>query len=198
MSKVQPEAEADAQSAGQSQAQSAGLHDTRSSVQSLASSGDAQCQAESAEQLSQAPQDSGESDAPQHLQSATRFPPQSHKAAFRHLSPPSSALRHSVNSGRQRRYGSPRTEAPAGCQFGSANPSSDGRTVVVNGFTKGVSGTEARQQALDACAPFGQVSYCWLRKGKSSCWFSIVQFAEVSLYKLPAPGLAVAVQSAAL
>jgi len=63
--------------------------------------------------------------------------------------------------------------------MGFANPTSDGRTVVVTGFRKGMAGPEAKQMALGLCAQFGGISACWLRKGKSSCWFVIVHFTEV-------------------
>jgi len=47
-----------------------------------------------------------------------------------------------------------------------------------------MAGPEAKQRAMDMCAQFGGVSACWLRKGKSSCWFVIVRFTEVIPFSL--------------
>lgn len=155
-------------------------------AQSWADLPEQQHQAAALEQPSKAPQDSGDSDPPQPTRRAPR--------AFRH--PPSSTSRQPSASqsaasqptaagqafltGQGRRHGSPSTSVNSGQPPGYTNPSSDGRTVVVSGFRKGSAGPQAKQQTLDMCAQFGDVSCCWLRKGKSSCWFTIVQFAEVS------------------
>ena len=63
---------------------------------------------------------------------------------------------------------------------GFLGPASDGRTVVVSGLRKDLAGPEAKQKTVEFCKQYGEVSCCWLRKGKSSYWFAIVQFAEVS------------------
>ena len=60
-----------------------------------------------------------------------------------------------------------------------SGPASDGRTVVLNGLKMDTAGAGAKQQATEFCRQFGDVNCCWLRKGKSSYWFAIVQFAEV-------------------
>lgn len=140
------------------------------------------------EQPRKAPQDSGDSDPPQPLRKgprASKHPltvpvgqPPASQSAFQSATPPV------VIIGQRRRHGSPSTSSYSGQPSGFANPSSDGRTVVVSGFKKGAAGPQARQQTLDMCAQFGDVSCCWLRKGKSSCWFTIVQFAQVSLRML--------------
>ena len=59
------------------------------------------------------------------------------------------------------------------------SPASDGKTVVVNGFRRGLTGPGTKQQVTDICQQHGDISCCWLRKGKSGFWFAIVQFAEV-------------------
>lgn len=140
--------------------------------------------AASLEQPSKAPQDSGDSGPLQPLREgprASRHPltaPMGQPPASQSAS--QSATQPVVIMGQYRRHGSPSTSAYSGQPSGFANPSSDGRTVVVSGFRKGAAGPQARQQTLDMCGQFGDVSCCWLRKGKSSCWFTIVQFAEVS------------------
>lgn len=65
----------------------------------------------------------------------------------------------------------------------TASPCSNGRSVVINGFKKGMPGFEAKERALAACKHFGAVSLTWLRKGKTGCWFVIAQFEKVSLAK---------------
>lgn len=174
------------QRAAQAEAQSTAQSDAQCEAQSWSGLPEQQHQAASLELPSRAPQDSGDSgDPPQPTLRAPR--------AFRH--PPTASLRQPppslpvasqsaaagqvVITGHGRMHGSPGRSAYCGQPPGFASPSSDGRTVVVSGFGKGSSGPQAKQQTLDMCAEFGDVSCCWLRKGRSS-WFSIVQFADVS------------------
>lgn len=63
----------------------------------------------------------------------------------------------------------------------TANPCSDGRSIVISGFKRGIAGFEAKERALAACKPFGAVGSSWVRKGRTGCWFVIAQFDEVSL-----------------
>ena len=180
-------AQAEAQSAAHAEAlQSSAESGAQCEAQSWSDLPEQQRQAVSQEQPSQAPQDSGDSDPPQ--------PPRRAPRAFRHpptasgRQPPaplpvasqSAAAGQVVITGQGRQQDSPGRSAYYGQHPGFANPSSDGRTVVVSGFRKGSSGPQAKQQTLDMCAEFGDVSCCWLRKGRSCCWFSIVQFTDVS------------------
>lgn len=131
------------------------------------------------EQPSQAPQDSGDSES---SQTSWRGPKGSTRQAHVSSSGIQAVSRSSGAAGQggmAAAVNSPSTSASCQGPPGFANPSSDGRTVVVNGFRKGMAGPEARQKAMDMCMLYGQVSACWLRKGKSSCWFVIAQFAEV-------------------
>ena len=181
---AESEAQADAESG-----QDKPLSKAQSALQSGLQSGSMfpESQAESLEQPSQAPQDSGESDPPQAPSRASRGSRQPHMVSLRQSSASQSATRQLVTSRHNRRQDGASTSASPEYPPGLANPNSNGRTVVVSGFKKGMAGPEARQQTLDLCAQFGEVSCCWLRKGKSSCWFTIVQFAEVSLDGVLAP-----------
>ena len=137
---------------------------------------------DSVEQPSQAPQDSGDSEA---TQSTQRGPQGSTWQLLMSLlgNPAVNQPAGAVGADRGRAaVSSPSTSATSishPAPMGFANPTSDGRTVVVTGFRKGMAGPEAKQMALDLCAQFGGISACWLRKGKSSCWFVIVHFTEV-------------------
>ncbi|KAL3152433.1 hypothetical protein ABBQ32_001483 [Trebouxia sp. C0010 RCD-2024] len=175
-------AQAEASSAGDSAAQSEKQASMQFGGQSWSDDPELQGRVASLEQPSKAPQDSGDSDQPQPLHKgprASRHPLTAHVGQ-----PPASqstfqsATQPVVIMGQYRWHGSPSTSAYSGQPPGFANPSSDGRTVVVSGFRKGSAGPQARQQTLDMCGQFGDVSCCWLRKGKSSCWFTVVQFAE--------------------
>ena len=66
----------------------------------------------------------------------------------------------------------------------SANPCSDGRSVVISGFKKGTPGFEAKERALAVCKPLGAVTASWVRKGRTGCWFVIIQFEEVCLQSI--------------
>ena len=66
----------------------------------------------------------------------------------------------------------------------SANPCSDGRSVVISGFKKGTPGFEAKERALVVCKPLGPVTASWVRKGRTGCWFVIIQFEEVSVQNI--------------
>ena len=137
---------------------------------------------DSLEQLSQAPQDLGNSEATQSTQRGPQgftWQPLMSSLGNPAVNQPAGAVRADRGGAAD---SSPSTSAngtnhPA--PLGFANPTSDGRTVVVTGFRKGMAGPEAKQMALDMCAQFGGISACWLRKGKSSCWFVIVHFTEV-------------------
>ena len=137
---------------------------------------------DSPEQPSQAPQDSGDSEA---TQSTQRGPQGSTWQPLMSLlgSPAVNQPAGAVGADRGGAAdGSPSTSATSTSHpapLGFPNPTSDGRTVVVTGFRKGMAGPEAKQMALDMCAQFGGISACWLRKGKSSCWFVIIHFTEV-------------------
>lgn len=175
-----------AQPAASSASHSAAESERRSSVQFEAQSWcDVPVQqdlAASLEQPSKAPQDSGDSDTHQGpLRKGPRASRHAHTAPLRQLPASQSASQPVVIVGQCRRHASPSTSAYPGQPPGFTNPTSDGRTVVVSGFRKGAAGPQARQQTLDVCAQFGDVSCCWLRKGKSSCWFTVVQFAEVGM-----------------
>ena len=185
-STAQPTGRSTTSAAAQSEAQSGMQPGTQFEAQSWSNLPEQQRQAASLEQPSKAPQDSGDSDPPQLTRRAPRTLRQPPTVSSRQpsdsqsgASQPAAAGQASVR-GQGRRHGSPSTSAYSGHPPGFANPSSDGRTVVVSGFRKGSAGPQAKQLTLDLCAEFGDVSCCWLRKGKSSCWFSIVQFAEVS------------------
>ena len=185
------------QSAGQSTTPPAALSVAKSEAQSGAESGQGKAQsalqsgsmfpesqAESLEQPSKAPQDSGDSDPSLPSSRAPKGSRQPHTAPVHQSSASQSATRTLVTFGHSRQQDGAGTSASPGYPPGFANPSSNGRTVVINGFRKGMAGPEARQQTLDLCAYFGEVSCCWLRKGKSSCWFTIVQFVEVSSHDI--------------
>lgn len=64
---------------------------------------------------------------------------------------------------------------------GATNPCSNGRSVVISGFKKGMPGFEAKERALAACKPHGTVHDSWVRKGRTGCWFVVAQFDEVTL-----------------
>lgn len=178
--------ERSARPAAQSDAQSAVQSGAYCEAQSWSDLPEQQHQAAALEQPSKAPQDSGESDPLQPTRRAPRTFRHPLSASLRQPSASQSAASQPAAAGQAfitgqgRRHGSPSTSAHSGQPPGFANPSSDGRTVVVSGFRKGSGGPQAKQQTLDMCAEFGEVSCCWLRKGKSSCWFTIVRFAEVS------------------
>ena len=173
--------------AAQSEAQS-GMQSSEAQheAQSWSDPPEQQRQAASLEQPSKAPQDSGDSDPPQPTRRAPKAFRHPHTASSRQplasqsAAPLPAATGQAFVTGQGRRHGSPSTSACSGPPPGFANSSSDGKTVVVSGFRKGSAGPQAKQQTLDMCEEFGDVSCCWLRKGKSSCWFTIVQFAEVS------------------
>ena len=170
----------------QSEAQSGVQSGTQFEAQSWSDLPEQQRQAASLEQPSKAPQDSGDSDPPQPTRRAPRAFRQPPTMSSRRPSASQSAASQPAAAGQAfftvqgRRHGSPSTSAYSGHPPVFANPSSDGRTVVVSGFRKGSAGPQAKQQTMDMCAEYGDVSCCWLRKGKSSCWFTILQFAEVS------------------
>lgn len=138
---------------------------------------------DSPEQPSQAPRDSGDSEA---TQSTQRGPQGSTWQPLMSLlgSPAVNQPAGAVGADRGGAAdGSPSTSATSTSHpapLGFPNPTSDGRTVVVTGFRKGMAGPEAKQMALDMCAQFGGISACWLRKGKSSCWFVIIHFTEIT------------------
>ena len=173
-------------STAQSEAHSTLQSGPQSKVQSWYDLPEHQRQAASFEQPSKAPQDSGDSDPPLPIRRApraSRHPPTAplrQPSASQSPASQAAAAGQLVIMGQSRRHESPSKSVCSRYPPGSANPSSDGRTVVVSGFRKGSAGPQAKQQTLDMCAQFGDVSCCWLRKGRSSCWFSIVQFAEVS------------------
>ena len=185
-SAAQPTERSARPASAQCEAQSDAQSGTQCEAQSWADLPEQQHQAACPEQPSKAPQDSGDSDPPQPTRRAPRayrHPPTSSSrqtSASQSAASQPTAAGQAFFSGQGRRHGSPSTSANSGQPPGFANPSSDGRTVVVSGFRKGSAGPQAKQQTLDMCALFGDVSCCWLRKGKSSCWFTIVQFAEVS------------------
>ncbi|DBB10750.1 TPA: hypothetical protein ACH3X3_007239 [Trebouxia sp. C0006] len=137
---------------------------------------------DSVEQPSQAPQDSGDSEATQSTQrgpQGSTWQPLMSSLGNPAVNQPAGAV--GADRGRAA-VSSPSTSATSTSHpapMGFANPTSDGRTVVVTGFRKGMAGPEAKQMALGLCAQFGGISACWLRKGKSSCWFVIVHFTEV-------------------
>ena len=136
----------------------------------------------SLEQPSQAPQDSGDSEATQSIWrgpwGSTRQPLVS-SSGNPAANQPSGAVGADRGGAADSSPSTSATSTSHPAPLGFANPTSDGRTVVVTGFRKGMAGPEAKQMALDMCAQFGGISACWLRKGKSSCWFVIVHFTEV-------------------
>ncbi|DBB10751.1 TPA: hypothetical protein ACH3X3_007239 [Trebouxia sp. C0006] len=138
---------------------------------------------DSVEQPSQAPQDSGDSEATQSTQrgpQGSTWQPLMSSLGNPAVNQPAGAV--GADRGRAA-VSSPSTSATSTSHpapMGFANPTSDGRTVVVTGFRKGMAGPEAKQMALGLCAQFGGISACWLRKGKSSCWFVIVHFTEAA------------------
>ncbi len=142
---------------------------------------------DSLEQPSQAPQDSGDTEPTQSTQQgprgSTRQPLMAslgNPAAYQ----PSGAVGADRGGVADSSPSTSATSTSHPAPLGFANPTSDGRTVVVTGFRKGMAGPEAKQRAMDMCAQFGGVSACWLRKGKSSCWFVIVRFTEVIPFSL--------------
>lgn len=138
-------------------------------------------QNDSREQPSQAPQDSGDSDP-------SRPPRRRPRGSTRQPNLSLSGAAQSLSAGGHGAGHSPSTSATSSAYQGipdGANPASDGRTVVVSGIRKGMPGPEARQGVMELCAQHGEVTACWLRKGKSSSWFGIAQFAEVILSAPP-------------
>ena len=150
-------------------------------------------QADLMEQPSQAPQDSTDSEPTQPIRRRHRG--SAKQLCMSSLGNPAAAL-HSGAAGQDQCEAIGRS--PSTCTTnmshqappGFASPASDGRTVVVTGFNKGLAGPEARQRAVDLCSQHGETTACWLRKGKSSCWFIIVQYTEVSHQPHTLQGLA--------
>ena len=133
------------------------------------------CQADSPEEPSQAPQDSGESEFPH---PNWRGPRASRPPFTSLLGTPRAAARQG-NAGAAGNMsstaaGSLAQHVASGCLY----PVSDGRTVVVSGFRKGIAGPEAQQQATEMCLQHGHVKAFWFRRGRGSCYV-IAQFAEV-------------------
>ncbi|KAL0031516.1 hypothetical protein WJX77_004620 [Trebouxia sp. C0004] len=136
---------------------------------------------DSLEQPIQAPQDSGDFEASQSTQQgpwgSTRQPFMS-SLGNPAANQPSGAVGPNRGGAADSSPSTSATSTSHPAPLGFANPTSDGRTVVVTGFRKGMAGPEVKQRAMDMCAQCGGISACWLRKGKNSCWFVIVRFTE--------------------
>lgn len=171
-----------AMQASSSQGRTVALTRFRSKQQPAAqSSSDTAGQADLMEQPSQAPQDSTDSEPTQPIRRRHRG--SAKQLCMSSLGSPAAA-QHSGTAGQDQREATDRSTCATNMSHqappGFASPVSDGRTVVVTGFNKGMAGPEARQRAVDLCSQHGEIAACWLRKGKSSCWFIIVQYTEVS------------------